>query len=64
MSDHIEIIAKAIHESNPDHTSWDDLPDSPGNPQRYYARRAAVAVLVTYLGPENMQIALNPKKKS
>lgn len=40
-------IAKAIHESrypNGDNT-WDKLPGSPKNPQRYYARLAADAVL-------------------
>ena len=46
-------LAKVIHESrypSGDNT-WDALPASPQNPQRYYARKAAEAVL-KFLGAE------------
>ena len=43
-----DIIAKAIHESRPGASSWDSLPASPANPQRYYARLAADAVLALF----------------
>jgi len=45
-----DMLAQAIHESNPIHTltPWDDLPPSPLNPQRAAALAAADAVIALY----------------
>lgn len=43
----VDELAKAIHESRftDDDHQWEKLPKQNSNPQRYYARRAAKAVI-------------------
>lgn len=50
-----EALAAAIHESRGGVLPWDKLPASPNNPQRFYARQAATAV-VKLFSPGSMDI--------
>ena len=51
-------IAKVLHGSRTHVLAWDDLPDSPLNPQRFYARKAALDLMDAFVIAPKPELAL------